>query len=147
MYFVVHIMTKVNFKQKIPSYFIQVVIVSVLVIVNISISLLVRSLMPSYTLNTRPFGIQAGNDISIAVILILITYGLYAFNYIKEYTTFSILVLAGAWSNFVERALFGEVADYLNLIIAVINIADIQIWAGLILLNYYIWLKKPQKYS
>ena len=52
------------------------------------------------------------------------------------------LIIAGAIGNFLEYTIFGFVVDYINIGIAVLNVADLQIYGGLILLNWKILAKK-----
>lgn len=47
------------------------------------------------------------------------------------------LVLFGALSNFIDRMLFGITVDYLRIINGIINIADIMIATGIILIIKY----------
>jgi lipoprotein signal peptidase len=46
------------------------------------------------------------------------------------------LIIAGSLSNFLEYTIFGCVVDYLDFRIAVLNLADIEIYGGLVLLNW-----------
>jgi len=66
----------------------------------------------------------------------------------QNYPISSSLILSGVWSNLLERLWFGGVADYLNLYIAIANIADLQIWTGLLLLNLQIfWPTELSKFN
>jgi len=66
----------------------------------------------------------------------------------QNYPISSSLILSGVWSNLLERLWFGGVADYLNLYITIANMADLQIWTGLLLLNLQIfWPTEISKFN
>lgn len=44
------------------------------------------------------------------------------------------LIAAGALSNFIDRMLFGYTIDYIRIFTAVINVADIMIFSGILML-------------
>jgi hypothetical protein len=51
----------------------------------------------------------------------------------------SVLIIVGAAFNLGERLVNGYVLDYIPITWGYINIADIILWVGLLLLNYEIW--------
>lgn len=55
------------------------------------------------------------------------------------------LIITGALSNFIDRLLFGFTVDYLKIFTAVINIADVMISVGIMLLVYNEIKNKEQK--
>lgn len=117
-----------------------------LIFFNILLSYQLPNFSIAYVGNTKPFGF----DISLLttfLIQIFIFFGLYKGGAMDKYRLASALIIAGSFSNFLERLYFGEVKDYLDIGIAYINLADIQIWLGLILLNWQIWFwnKKIKK--
>lgn len=112
-----------------------------LLALNLSFSVLVRSLNLYFIPNTKPFGVSFGPLLSL-LILAFISWSLDVLEFFDRYTLASILIAGGAWSNFIELFLFQAVADYIPFIFSVINIADIQIWIGLLILNYKIWFQK-----
>ena len=112
--------------------------ISLLIIFNFFISLVVRTQNVYFIPNTRPFGISFDN-ITVILILSFITWSLDTLNFFDKYNLASVLLIVGAWSNFLERIYFGAVADYVNFFISYINLADVQIWVGLIILNWQIW--------
>ena len=58
-------------------------------------------------------------------------------------TTWAIaLIISGAISNFLDRYLFGVTIDYIRIFTAVINLADILIVIGLLILLYQQKIKK-----
>ena len=112
--------------------------ISLLIIFNFFISFIVRTQNVYFIPNTRPFGISFDN-ITIILILSFITWSLDTLNFFDKYNLASVLLIVGAWSNFLERIYFGAVADYVNFFVSYINLADVQIWVGLIILNWQIW--------
>lgn len=112
--------------------------ISILIIFNFFISFIVRTQNIYFIPNTKPFGISFDN-VTIILILSFITWSLDTLNFFDKYNLASVLLIVGAWSNFLERIYFGAVADYVNFFIAYINLADVQIWVGLLILNWQIW--------
>lgn len=112
--------------------------ISLLIIFNFFISFIVRTQNVYFIPNTRPFGISFDN-ITVILILSFITWSLDTLNFFDKYNLASVLLIVGAWSNFLERIYFGAVADYVNFFVSYINLADVQIWVGLIILNWQIW--------
>lgn len=131
------IYTNISKKDK----FFYLMLVLGLLALNLSFSVLVRILNLYFVPNTRPFGVSFGPLVSL-LILAFISWSLDVLEFFEKYTLASILIAGGAWSNFVERLFFGAVADYIPFVLSTINIADIQIWIGLIILNYKIWFEK-----
>lgn len=113
--------------------------ISLLIIFNFFISFIVRTQNVYFIPNTRPFGISFDN-VTIILILSFITWSLDTLNFFDKYNLASVLLIVGAWSNFLERIYFGAVADYVNFFVSYINLADVQIWVGLIILNWQIWI-------
>ena len=111
----------------------------ILVLINLFIGWLVRNSGVFYYSNKFPFGVNI-DLVSTILIVGFVTYGLWQFGYLKRYPVLSILILTGVWSNYLEKWLFGGyVADYISFFFSYINLADIQIWIGLIALNIQIW--------
>jgi lipoprotein signal peptidase len=125
----------------------------ILIALNLGVSFFIRRSDLFFVANQTPFGLNIGL-VSVTLIVIGITLGLYCFDYIHKYPVVSLLIIAGSWSNLLERMLFGSVTDYISFVISFINLADIQIWIGLIALNAQIWFldraetgKEPTKIS
>jgi lipoprotein signal peptidase len=125
-------------------YLSQILIASLLVVVSQVISFFVEYIGLFYMANKTPLGFNIDITVSF-IIIIFITWSLYQFNYIAKYSTASILIIAGAWSNFLERAVLGSVRDYIYLYFTTINLPDILIWSGLIWLNLEIWILEPAR--
>src|SRR3989338_6186019 len=58
-----------------------------------------------------------------------------------------ILILAGAVSNFIDRVVFGITIDYLRFITGVLNLADVAIVTGAVLLILSAQRSKHSKYD
>jgi lipoprotein signal peptidase len=115
----------------------HLLIVVFLLGLNLIIGLLVRQ-MGAFVINRNIFYLEA--ELWMVILAVAGTTGL-AF-YLKlpnVYPVASVLILAGVWSNLAERLIFSGVADYLDIYIALTNLADLQIWIGLIGLNFQIW--------
>ncbi len=120
-------------------YLFQAGLICALIFINLSVAVAIKEIGLHFVENRKPIGLTVNIYISVFIIF-FITWGLFYFKYIQKYPTASILIVAGSWSNFLEKNIFGYVADYINTYIAYINLADIQIITGLILLNIQVWL-------
>ena len=98
--------------------------------------------------NQYPFGLRI-DIIYIAILVITATLFLFFLKITKKHPIACSLILVGAWSNLLERLIFGYVVDYINVNWGYINIADIILWSGLLLINYQVWFIDPmeEKYS
>jgi len=110
---------------------------------NFGLSFYVRSSSIFYISNESPVGFAFGYYSSVLV-LAFITFCIFKYDLIHRSTINSILILSGLYSNFLEKLYWGNVADYMNIQVAQINLADIQILLGLALLNIHIWTKKDE---
>lgn len=54
------------------------------------------------------------------------------------------LVVFGAVSNFIDRIIFGVTIDYLRILNGILNIADFMIAAGIIMIVFSEYKKKPE---
>ncbi len=106
--------------------------------INFFISYLVKSGNLFYVANEFPFNLQV-TPISLWVILVFVTYAVFQFHLFEIAPISSTLLLSGAWSNFVERLFFGFVADYIFVPPLYFNLADVQIWLGVLLINLFLW--------
>jgi len=113
-------------------------IISLLITLNLSFSWLVRNgYLQAFqpVVNYKTLGLDL--DIFINFLIVLIV-GLmvYSFGFLKEFTVASLFILVGIYSNFLEKLLYNNVLDYFDIYLAKINLADIQLWLGLIALNW-----------
>jgi lipoprotein signal peptidase len=108
-------------------------------LMNLGLSVFARHSHNLYiAFNTRPFGLQIGGIwlfLAALAVSIFLVYTLYQ----PRYAVYSLLILVGIWSNYVEYTVFNNVADYLPFFIGVFNVADIEIWTGVVLLNIAVW--------
>jgi lipoprotein signal peptidase len=61
---------------------------------------------------------------------------IYRLQLLTKFPIITSFLIAGAVSNFLEYSIFGYVVDYINIGIAVLNLADVEIYGGLIMLNW-----------
>ena len=116
----------------------QICVVFVITGINVILSQIVRSNLLLLDLNRSPFLFLADHPI-VLIALIILTWGFVYFELIQKYPVYTLLIIGGMWSNYIEFTIFGNVADYLPLINGSFNLADIEIWTGLGLLTYVIW--------
>ncbi len=118
-----------------------------LTVVNLLIVSVTRQGNHYLVINQTVFGFKIDLWI-IALITVAISLFLVKTKLWQHYPISGSLILSGVWSNLLERLWFGGVADYLNLYIAISNIADLEIWIGLLILNLQLfWPSKTSKFS
>lgn len=118
--------------------FYHIFVVSCVVLLNLSITYYIRVSGINYIPNTTPIGFTFGYYSSI-LILIIVSWVIHEFELNQKYALASIMILGGLFSNFTEKYLLGAVADYMTIGIGTINLADIMIFLGVLLLNLQIW--------
>ena len=84
------------------------------------------------------FNLPLPNSLVILLTPIII-FGMIVFFLKKKNNNFindpgTILIILGAVSNYIDRILFGITIDYIRILTSVINLADVMIVAGVILL-------------
>ena len=89
------------------------------------------------TFNQEPFGFGPFTVLKYALLL-CISYGLFYFEIWSKFPWVGVLIVAGVLSNFLEYYFNSKVVDYIDLKIAVLNLADIHIYGGLLLLYFNI---------
>jgi lipoprotein signal peptidase len=115
-----------------------------IIVINLTTSRLIKSYNIYFVSNLYPLGLIV-NYISIITVIAFVTWGLFKFKLVQRYPVLSMLILAGIWSNIIERFSFGYVADYINLSFGYANLADFEIWVGAILLNILTWVNLPKE--
>jgi|LakMenEpi03Aug12_release.lakeMendotaPanAssembly.Ray.scaffolds.fasta_scaffold1331965_1 lipoprotein signal peptidase len=105
---------------------------------NILISAIVRNNKIFFLLNENPVSYSFGFWPSVLG-LVLVTFISFYAKLLQKSAVSTIFVLAGIYSNFLEILIFGGVADYISISIAYINLADLQIISGIVLLNLHVW--------
>jgi len=118
-----------------------------LTVVNLLIVSVTRQGNHYLVINQTVFGFKVDLWI-IALITVAISLFLVKTKLWQHYPISGSLILSGVWSNLLERLWFGGVADYLNLYIAISNIADLEIWVGLLILNLQLfWPPKTSQFN
>ena len=115
-------------------------IIFVICLINLGISNLLRSSDIFFVANPSPIGFNFGYYSTLTIIVIA-TWILIKFELLNKSPVYSIFILAGLYSNFVEKLIWNNVADYLILINWNLNLADIQIFLGVIMINLDTWFK------
>lgn len=60
------------------------------------------------------------------------------FRFFRAVSLGFVLISSGAISNLADRIYFGYARDFINLGFSTMNLADIMIWTGIILLLFYV---------
>ena len=107
-------------------------------LLNVGFSVLIKSQGLFAVQNEFPFGLPV-SPLILWLILGFVTWAVFQFKFFSFAPIGSILLMAGAWSNFLERLLFGSVGDYIYLGRGYANLADFQIWVGIVLINLVVW--------
>lgn len=110
---------------------------------NVGMQKIIQASGVTIVKNTEPFGLSIG-VFTNSILVLFVTLGSFYFGFLKKFTISTLLILAGSWSNLLERILFGFVQDYIPLPSGYANLADFELWTGLILLNISIWLPSLQ---
>jgi lipoprotein signal peptidase len=112
-----------------------VLLISSLIGVNFLLSFFVQYYNFKSVENYFPAGFGFG---WVATILIfgVGTFLIYRLNLLTKFPLLTALIIAGSLSNFLEYTIFGFVVDYIDLGIAVLNLADVEIYGGLVILNW-----------
>jgi lipoprotein signal peptidase len=97
---------------------------------NLTISKMIELSQFDYSLNSNPsffvFGVLQGMLISIAIVIL----GFYL-RLNKDNVIPFVILICGVLSNLIEMILNQYVVDYIDIIIAKLNLADIQIYISL----------------
>ena len=109
-----------------------------ILLLNVGFSVLIKTQGLFAVQNEFPFGLPV-SPLILWLILGFVTWAVFQFKFFTFAPIGSVLLMAGAWSNFTERLLFGSVADYIYLGRSYANLADFQIWVGVILINLVVW--------
>ena len=124
----------------------HIVIICLVVAFNLSVSAFIRYKGLFYIPNESPMGFQFGLLYSIAIIGFIL-WALVYFKIFIRHPIITFLIVSGAISNFSEKwIIYNSVADYISIGYGHFNLADVEIWTGLILLNLQVWFldnKKP----
>lgn len=120
----------------------HLLMVAFLLGINLTMSFLVRQ-VGSFAVNKEVFHVPV--DLWLITLLAVVVTGLcFYVGLAWDYPVPCVLIIAGAWSNLTERFIFGGVADYIDIYIALTNLADLQIWLGLVAVNWQVWF--PQNH-
>jgi lipoprotein signal peptidase len=112
--------------------FSQTVLAILLIGLNLWLSLIIQNLgwwhVKNYQQELFRFGWLSFVAILVAGLLIALSLKLF-----QKYPMIILIILVGFFSNIVERLYQGYVVDYINLVVGVANLADLQIYLGCIM--------------
>jgi lipoprotein signal peptidase len=123
------------------SRFKYLIFVIQLIGLNFIISFLVSKFGVTNVENYFPAGFGFGLFATILIFGIG-SYLIFRLQLMTKFPLITSFLIAGAISNFLEYSIFGFVVDYFDLRIAVLNLPDVEIYGGLILLNWKMFAKK-----
>lgn len=121
-------------------FLLKMVLFIALYLTNLGTALLIKSSNVYFVNNTRPFGLSI-NYFLLVFLMLFVSIAIIKLKLLKSYPIFALLILSGVWSNLSERFIYGYVADYINLGFGFANLADFEIWTGVIVINILIWNK------
>jgi hypothetical protein len=117
---------------------------ALLILFNFLASFLVKNYNLPNVSNYSPNIFFAGNLGALILILVVLLLG-FGTKVFQKNQLASVLILAGVLSNYFELIALGFVTDYLDFGIAVLNTADLQIYAGIALLLFPAFYQKKAK--
>lgn len=126
-------------KSRIPRkifFFTLILLLSVIGVIRYAVDIFNLSAVA----NDKPFSIPLPFSITILVLVIIVGF-LFFSGLIKKFSFSTAFIIAGAFGNFVERLVVGSVKDYINIFVGWVNLSDLILWIGLIILNYEFWFK------
>jgi Signal peptidase (SPase) II len=120
--------------------------VPALLIINYGITNFAKYLEIPGVKNNLPFSLNIDNTILFAafgftILFLLIT------KMFSNHPLSSSFIVAGALCNLIEKNFYGHVYDFIKITWGYINLADLMLWFGLILLNYEVWFNKEDEFE
>jgi hypothetical protein len=118
----------------------HLLVIGILIAFDLGVSAFVRYQSLFFIPNEAPMGFQFGLAYSI-IIVGFIFWALIYFKIFIKHPIITILIVSGALSNFSEKWIFyNAVTDYITIGYGHFNLADVEIWTGLIILNFQVWI-------
>ena len=130
------------FKNILPHYSFFIIIATVLLFTQ-SIRYAVSKFDITSIKNNLPFSLPISNNILILGFTAAFFVALFC-KLINRYPLAFGVIFGGVLSNLLEKYLFDHVSDYIKITWGYINLADLTLWFGLILLNYEVWFNEIQ---
>lgn len=117
-----------------------------LLIINYGVSYLAKYLEIVGVKNTLPFSLNIESQYLYGLFGLMILFLCFTKLFNKHPLSTSFII-AGALYNLIERSVYGHVFDFIKITWGYINLADLMLWFGLILLNYEVWFNTEEEYE
>ena len=117
-----------------------------LLLINYALSYLAKYLEIVGVKNTLPFSLNIESQYLYGIFLFIIAF-LVGTRLLNKHPLSTSFVVAGAFYNLLERSIYGHVFDFIKITWGYINLADLMLWFGLILLNYEIWFNVEDEFA
>jgi lipoprotein signal peptidase len=105
---------------------------------GMGVNYLVRLVPIDMIKNKNPFGLLIDIKVIIAIYCFMVV-SMLAFGILRRNPMSSAFILIGGGLNIIERLVNGYVLDYIRITWGYINLYDVALWFGLLMLNYEIW--------
>jgi lipoprotein signal peptidase len=138
-------MKQFSLKEYLPSK-LFLFLVPILLFVNYGISYLAKYLEIVGVKNTLPFSLNIESDYLYGLFGLIVVF-LLATKLLNKHPLSTSFIVAGALYNLLERSIYGHVFDFIKITWGFINLADLMLWFGLILLNYEVWFSTEDEFA
>jgi lipoprotein signal peptidase len=138
-------MKQFSLKEYLPSK-LFLFLVPILLFVNYGISYLAKYLEIVGVKNTLPFSLNIESDYLYGLFGLIVIF-LLATKLLNKHPLSTSFIVAGALYNLLERSVYGHVFDFIKITWGFINLADLMLWFGLILLNYEVWFSTEDEFA
>lgn len=136
-------MFNLNLRSRLPkARFYQILLG--LFALGVAINFLVKFIPITMIKNKNPFGLMIDLKVVICIYIFMII-SMFGFGILKRNPLSSAFILAGGGLNLIERIANGYVLDYIRITWGFVNLYDIALWFGLLLLNYEIWFNLDEE--
>jgi hypothetical protein len=106
--------------------------------IGIALNFIIKLVPITMIKNKNPFGLMIDLKVVIGIYIFMIV-SMFGFGILKRNPLSSAFILAGGGLNLIERIVNGYVLDYIRITWGFVNLYDVALWFGLLLLNYEIW--------
>jgi Signal peptidase (SPase) II len=138
-------MKEFNHKDYLPKK-LFLFMVPALLIINYGITNFAKYLDLPGVKNALPFSLNIDSTILYAVFGFTVVFLLLT-KMLSNHPLSSSFIVAGALYNLIEKSIYGHVFDFIKITWGFINLADLMLWFGLILLNYEVWFNKEDEFE
>jgi Signal peptidase (SPase) II len=138
-------MKEFNHKDYLPKN-LFLFMVPALLIINYGITNFAKYLDLPGVKNALPFSLNIDSTILYTVFGFTVVF-LVLTKMLSNHPLSSSFIVAGALYNLIEKSIYGHVFDFIKITWGFINLADLMLWFGLILLNYEVWFNKEDEFE